>query len=35
MPRFAAIRLDHRHIYDLTQALLDDPSIDFVVIAAR
>ena len=73
MPRFAAIGLDHRHIYDLTQDLLDagaecigynpdttdprvlagfrkrfpqvpaaetrrlleDPSIDFVVIAAR
>jgi predicted dehydrogenase len=73
MPRFAAIGLDHRHIYDLTQdlldegaecvgynpdttdqrvlagfrkrfphvpaaetaRLLDDPSIDFVVIAAR
>jgi len=73
MPRFAAIGLDHRHIYDLTQELLDagaecvgynpdttdprvlagfrkrfpqvresetkrlldDPSIDFVVIAAR
>lgn len=72
MPRFAAIGLDHRHIYDLTQGLLDagatcvghtpdsfdprvvagfrkrfpevpavdqerlldDPSIDFVVIAA-
>ena len=72
MPRFAAIGLDHRHIYDLTQdlldagaecvgynpdttdprvlagfrkrfphvpaaetaRLLDDPSIDFVVIAA-
>jgi predicted dehydrogenase len=59
MARFAAIGLDHRHIYDLTQdlldegaecvgynpdttdprvlaaRLLDDPSIDFVVIAAR
>jgi predicted dehydrogenase len=73
MPRFAAIGLDHRHIYDLTQdlldagaecvgynpdttdprvlagfrkrfpqvaqsetqRLLDDPAIDFVVIAAR
>jgi predicted dehydrogenase len=73
MPRFAAIGLDHRHIYDLTQDLLDegaecigynpdttdervlagfrkrfphvpaaetrrlleDPSIDFVVIAAK
>ena len=73
MPRFAAIGLDHRHIYDLTQDLLDagaecvgynpdttdqrvlagfrkrfphvpqaetkrlleDPSIDFAVIAAR
>jgi predicted dehydrogenase len=73
MPRFAAIGLDHRHIYDLTQdlldegaecvgynsdttdprvlagfqkrfphvqpaenaRLLDDPSIDFVVIAAK
>jgi predicted dehydrogenase len=73
MPRFAAIGLDHRHIYDLTQDLLDEgaecvgynpdttdprvlagfrkrfphvpeaetarlldnPSIDFVVIAAR
>jgi predicted dehydrogenase len=73
MPRFAAIGLDHRHIYDLTQdlldagaecvgynpdttdqrvlggfrrrfphvpasetmRLLDDPTIDFVVIAAR
>ncbi len=73
MPRFAAIGLDHRHIYDLTQDLLDagaecvgynpdttdprvlagfrkrfpqvpasetrrlleDPAIDFVVIAAR
>jgi predicted dehydrogenase len=73
MPRFAAIGLDHRHIYDLTQdllaagadcvgynpdttdprvlagfrkrfphvpesetkRLLEDPSIDFVVIAAR
>src|SRR6476469_2001136 len=73
MPRFAAIGLDHRHIYDLTQdlidegaecagynpdatdprvlagfrkrfphvpaaeteRLLDDRSIDFVVIAAR
>jgi predicted dehydrogenase len=73
MPRFAAVGLDHRHIYDLTQdlldegagcvgynpnttdprvlagfrkrfphvqeaeteRLLDDPSIDFVVIAAR
>ena len=73
MPRFAAIGLDHRHIYDLTQDLLDagadcvgynpdttdprvhagfrkrfphvpesetkrlleDPSIDFVVVAAR
>jgi predicted dehydrogenase len=73
MPRFAAIGLDHRHIYDLTQDLLDagaecigynpdttdprvlagfrrrfpqvpatetgrlleDPSVDFVVIAAR
>jgi predicted dehydrogenase len=73
MPRFAAIGLDHRHIYDLTQdlldagaecvgynpdttdprvlagfrkrfpqvpqsetqRLLDDPSIDFIVIAAR
>ncbi len=73
MPRFAAIGLDHRHIYDLTQDLLDagaecvgynpdttdprvlagfrkrfpqvpasetarlleDPSIDFVVLAAR
>ena len=74
MPRFAAIGLDHRHIYDLTQGLLDagaecvgynpdttdprvlagfrkrfpagtrqcettrlldDPTIDFVVIAAR
>src|ERR1700758_1565783 len=73
MPRFAAIGLDHRHIYDLTQGLLDagatcvgynpdttdprvlagfrkrfpqvpqaetmrlleDPAIDFVVIAAR
>jgi predicted dehydrogenase len=73
MPRFAAIGLDHRHIYDLTQdlfdagakcagynaettdprvlagfrkrfpqvpqsateRLLDDPSINFVVIAAR
>lgn len=73
MPRFAAIGLDHRHIYDLTRdlldegaecvgynpdttdprvlagfrkrfphvpeaetaRLLDDPSIDFVVIAAR
>ena len=23
MPRFAAIGLDHRHIYDLTQDLLD------------
>ena len=23
MPRFAAIGLDHRHIYDLTQGLLD------------
>jgi predicted dehydrogenase len=73
MPRFAAIGLDHRHIYDLTQDLLDagaecvgynpdttdprllagfrkrfphvpqsetqrlleDPTIDFVIIAAR
>ncbi len=24
MPRFAAIGLDHRHIYDLTQALIDE-----------
>src|SRR5579871_1654417 len=24
MPRFAAIGLDHRHIYDLTQDLLDE-----------
>ena len=23
MPRFAAIGLDHRHVYDLTQDLLD------------
>src|ERR1700730_13548603 len=24
MPRFAAIGLDHRHLYDLTQDLLDE-----------
>src|ERR1700722_5816201 len=45
MPRFAAIGLDHRHVYDLTaglldaraverERLLDDPSVDFIVLAA-